>query len=200
MAALDGRPFPEEYPTTPASFVLNGGIFAYWGYYDVAHGLDDAVARQAWEDGVEMLARNIHRWDTGYSTRYDLYPHPVANVASSMYHVLHVSQLRAMQRIAPRSELGDALGRWERYQASARCRKRLWRRKSSSACSCRETVPWRPGSLGWWAGVTDSPRPLLPASIRESRGASRKRSSAPTLRSRSRKGGTTARRGCGSGR
>ncbi len=124
MATLDGRPYPEEYPTTPGSFVLNGGIFALWGYYDTWLGLGDSDAGAAWAYGVETLALNVHRWDTGYWTRYDLYPHPLTNIASSSYHVLHISQLHAMQRVASRPEFGEALNRWERYQASRVCRGR----------------------------------------------------------------------------
>ena len=36
--------FFEEYPTRPASLVLNGGIFALWGFMDVASALDDESA------------------------------------------------------------------------------------------------------------------------------------------------------------
>ena len=45
-AALGGGPFFEEYPTEPPSFVLNGGIFALWGCYDVGVGLDDTRAAE----------------------------------------------------------------------------------------------------------------------------------------------------------
>ena len=45
LAELEGGlTFFEEYPTRPASFVLNGGIFALWGFRDVATGLGDDVA------------------------------------------------------------------------------------------------------------------------------------------------------------
>src|SRR5688572_6999446 len=107
QAMLDGSPWPEEYPTSPPSFVLNGGIFALWGLYDTATGLGDADAARAWEDGVETLARNLHRWDAGYWSRYDLFPHPVLNVASSFFHALHTSQLAAMNVIAPRRQFAD---------------------------------------------------------------------------------------------
>jgi heparosan-N-sulfate-glucuronate 5-epimerase len=110
--------FPEEYPTDPPSFVLNGGIFALWGYYDVAMALDLAEARQEFEQSVDTLARNIDRWDTGSWSRYDLFPHRVVNVASSSYHVLHINQLRAMQLVCPREELEAAATRFEGYWAS----------------------------------------------------------------------------------
>ena len=84
--------------------MLNGGIFALWGLYDVGAALgDDEIARE-FEQGADTLAANLHRWDTGYWSRYDLFPHPVMNVASSFYHALHTSQLEAMQVIAPRPE------------------------------------------------------------------------------------------------
>jgi heparosan-N-sulfate-glucuronate 5-epimerase len=115
QAILDGGPLPEEYPTDPPSHVLNGAIFGLWGYYDVAAGLDDRQAAEAFEAGVGALAGSINRWDTGYWSRYDLYPHRVVNVASWGYHALHVNQLRAMNLIAPRPEFEAAIARFERY-------------------------------------------------------------------------------------
>ena len=105
QATLDGRRWPEEYPTEPPSYVLNGGIFALWGYYDVGRrAARRGGARARSSEGADTLARNLHRWDTGYWSRYDLFPHPVLNVASSFYHALHTSQLEAMNVIAPRPE------------------------------------------------------------------------------------------------
>jgi heparosan-N-sulfate-glucuronate 5-epimerase len=115
MNLLDGRPFPEEYPTEPPSFVLNGGIFSLWGMYDVGRGLGDDAAMAAFEDGVDTLAANLHRWDTGWWSLYDIYPHPQRNVASSAYHQLHIDQLRAMAMIAPREELLLTADRFESY-------------------------------------------------------------------------------------
>ena len=76
------RPAFEEYPTEPPSFVLNGAIFAAWGVRDVAVGLADAEARGLFAAVVETLAGAVDRWDTGYWSLYDLYPHRVRNVAS----------------------------------------------------------------------------------------------------------------------
>jgi peptidoglycan/xylan/chitin deacetylase (PgdA/CDA1 family) len=129
-AMLDGGPFFEEYPTDPPSFVLNGGFFALWGCYDVGQGLDDGRASEDFADGIEALAGNIERWDTGYWSLYDLFPHPVPNIASSAYHGLHTTQLRAMQLIAPRSELEQAASRFRDYAQSPRNRSRAFARKA----------------------------------------------------------------------
>jgi hypothetical protein len=110
--------FPEEFPTDPTSLVLNGGIYALWGDYDIWMGLGDADARKRFEDGVETLARNLRRWDTGYWSRYDLYPHRIVNLASPWYHTLHICQLKVLCRIAPRPEFFDIRKRFEAYASS----------------------------------------------------------------------------------
>lgn len=117
-ALLDGDPFPQEYPTEPASFVLNGGIYAMWGWRDVGLGLGDAQATALYENAIDTLARNIHRWDIGWWSRYDLLDRRISNVASLAYHQLHVHQLGALQRISPRPELSSTLSRFATYSAS----------------------------------------------------------------------------------
>jgi heparosan-N-sulfate-glucuronate 5-epimerase len=131
IALLDGRPFPQEYPTSPPSFVLNGGIFAMWGWYDVALALDDVDARTAFEDAVDTLALNLHRWDSGWWSRYDLYPHPFANPASFAYHQLHIAQLEAMHRVAPRPQLAETAARFARYESSKTKRARAFMTKAA---------------------------------------------------------------------
>jgi hypothetical protein len=127
---LDGQPFPEEYPTDPASFVLNGAMFSLWGYHDVGVGLDDAEALSCFRTRVDTLAANLHRWDTGFWSRYDLYPHVMKNVASSFYHSLHVAQLEAMNRLEPRPELAATRERFAGYVDSRACQVRAFAHKA----------------------------------------------------------------------
>jgi heparosan-N-sulfate-glucuronate 5-epimerase len=117
-ASLDGGLFFEELPTQPSSFILNGAMFALWGCYDVAVGLCDRQAGELFRTGVETLDRNIGRWDTGFWSRYDLYPHPRVNVANPFYHRLHVSQLEAMQLLTAHRRFASAIARFERYARS----------------------------------------------------------------------------------
>jgi hypothetical protein len=135
--ALEGGPFLEEYPTEPASHVLNGAIFAIWGYRDVAAGLDDRAAAAEFESLAEALAGVLGRFDLSYWSRYDLFPHPVPNVASPAYHLLHIRQLEAMERLRPDERVREALGRFRAYRASARCR----RRALAGAVAFRLLVP-----------------------------------------------------------
>lgn len=111
-----GRPFPEEYPTRPASYVLNGAIYALWGLYDVRVGLGDADAGRVFEEVVDALAENLHRWDLGYWSRYDLYRHPLmTNVASTSYHMLHLNQLRVLSQQTGRPEIRAMEQRFASY-------------------------------------------------------------------------------------
>jgi heparosan-N-sulfate-glucuronate 5-epimerase len=126
---LRGLPFVEEYPTEPGSYVLNGAIFALWGLRDVGLGLGDAAATAEYEQLTDALASSIGRWDLGFWSRYDLYPHPIPNVASGAYHVLHVTQLKAMQVVSPRPQFAWALERYERYAGSRLCEARAFAQK-----------------------------------------------------------------------
>ncbi len=123
-AWLDGSVWPEEYPTDPASYVLNGAIFAWWGMRDVGLGLRDASATSAFERGVDTLAANVGRFDTGWWSIYSLYPHPVKPIASSFYHLLHITQLEAMQMLSPRAAIEETRRRWVGYLQSPWLRRR----------------------------------------------------------------------------
>lgn len=149
-AQLGGRLLPEEYPTSPPSLVLNGAIFGLWGTHDVAVGLGDTGLLREFEASVDNLVEHLHRWDTGAWSRYDLHPHPVVNVASSFYHALHINQMLALDRVAPRSELTAMAERFAAYAQSARCRRQAFARKvafrllvprSPTLARC---LPWRP--------------------------------------------------------
>jgi heparosan-N-sulfate-glucuronate 5-epimerase len=115
LTELGGGPFFEEYPTTPPSQVLNGEIFTLWGVRDVAIGLKDAKAEEDLRAASEALEANLDRWDTGYWSRYDLFPHPIANVASGSYHHLHITQLRALSQIWPEASFGRVAERFSSY-------------------------------------------------------------------------------------
>src|SRR3954447_20183853 len=154
QALLGGGPFYEEYPTDPPSFVLNGAIFALWGVYDVSLRLDDDPAARDFADALDALASNIERWDCGYWSLYDLFPHPVPNVASSAYHSLHTTQLRALELLAPRPEIGRMADTFERYASSRASAARAFAVKSGFRMVVPRNrvlahrLPWSEGRRG----------------------------------------------------
>jgi heparosan-N-sulfate-glucuronate 5-epimerase len=137
-AELAGGPFLEEYPTEPPSFVLNGAIFAAWGAFDVWRGAGDASAGRLFNDVLETLVANLRRWDTGFWSRYDLYPHPLVNVASPSYHRLHIAQLQALSLVSPAPPLSATANRFERYGGSASCRARALAHKVAFRLAVRK--------------------------------------------------------------
>ena len=147
-APLDGTLVPEEYPTQPASLVLNGLLFGLWGLRDVAVAGGDERAQAAFDGGVDAVVRSIGRWDTGSWSRYDLFPHRVTNVASMAYHLLHITQLDATGRLARRPELVAVAWRWAGY-ADRRAlrlltfgRKALFRMAEPRNARVARVLPW----------------------------------------------------------
>jgi heparosan-N-sulfate-glucuronate 5-epimerase len=116
-------PVLQEYPTQPPSHVLNGWIFALWGLYDIASAprtageaieAAEAAARE-FDRGTRTLTARLPLYETTFGwSRYDLYPHRFANVASPFYHRLHVAQLRATAMLRPDlAELSSSADRWQ---------------------------------------------------------------------------------------
>ena len=127
---LRGGPFLEEYPTDPPSYVLNGAIFAAWGYHDVGRGLQRTDMLERFDSVAGTLAANLDRWDLGYWSRYDLFPHRTVNVAAPWYHMLHIHQLRVLSEMTERSEFATMSDRWMTYSHSATKRVRALLRKA----------------------------------------------------------------------
>jgi heparosan-N-sulfate-glucuronate 5-epimerase len=148
VASLGAGQFLEEYPTQRPSLVLNGTFFALWGLHDVGVCLGDTTALADFEALVDVLAQELHRWDTGFWSRYDLYPHTVANLANPFYHRLHITLLEAMLVLAPRPQFSLMAGRFEEYagsvsaQARAYTQKGLFRIISPRNSIAQRVVPW----------------------------------------------------------
>ena len=172
---LGDGPFFEEYPTEVPSLVLNGGVFALWGAYDVGVGLGSSESMEDYESGFAALAENLYRWDTGHWSLYDLYPHPIPNIASSAYHALHIAQLKAMRLITPHPEIDATLERFERYRDSRLDNTRAFARKSAFRLLVpRNTVlahrmPWtRKPSAKLGGAAMDSPLSLCYHAVSDS--------------------------------
>lgn len=150
-AELGGARLLQEYPTEPPSHVFNGAMFALWGPYDVAAGLGDPAAQALSREAIEALASALPRFDTGYWSRYDLFPHPVLNLASPFYHRLHTDQLRAMALIDDDPSFVATASRFEAYARSrinlarAYARKVLFRAAVPRNPVLAYRMPWARG-------------------------------------------------------
>ena len=112
--------------------------------------LGDGRAAGEFEEGVDALAGELHRWDAGFWSLYDLFPHRVANVANPFYHRLHINLLRSMQVLAPRPQFDVMIDRFEAYSRSPRnvrrayAHKVLFRLLSPRRVALRRVLPWAP--------------------------------------------------------
>jgi len=90
----------EEYIVNPPNHVLNGFVWALWGVRDYAVFFDDPYAWDLWHSCIKTLKENLHHYDIGFWTTYDLVKlnsrkEPIMP-SSIYYQKLHVVQMRAM--------------------------------------------------------------------------------------------------------
>lgn len=62
----------EEFPSEPPSFVLNGFVYTILGLYDLFRVTGDRGVKGEIDACIETLAANLHRYDAGYWSLYDL--------------------------------------------------------------------------------------------------------------------------------
>lgn len=111
----DGPALEECGPCRPPSHILNGWIFALWGVRDTWLALGHTEAGALVEASTDCLARALPRYDTGWWSKYSLYPHPLADLAKPFYHRLHVTQLQILSWLTGRVEFRDTATRWSAY-------------------------------------------------------------------------------------
>ncbi|KAJ8878740.1 hypothetical protein PR048_019326 [Dryococelus australis] len=118
---LDKFPWYEEYPTTPASFVLNGFIYSLLGLYDLRSIVPPEHAREAatlFDQGMASLKKLLLLYDTGSGTSYDLRHFTLGtapNLARWDYHATHVNQLLLLSTIDGDPLIATTAERWIGY-------------------------------------------------------------------------------------
>jgi heparosan-N-sulfate-glucuronate 5-epimerase len=114
VARLDGRPWYEEYPTSPPTFVLNGFMFTLLGLHDLAALRPRSSAGGLYRRGLRTLAAALPRYDTPAGSLYYL-AGATPYVAPLRYQRLHVKLLSALLEISPDPVLRRYRDRWRRF-------------------------------------------------------------------------------------
>jgi hypothetical protein len=108
----------EEVIITPPTHILNGFLWALWGVWDYYLLTGKNEVKRDFESFVSTLCNNLHRYDIGYWSLYELSSLKLRMVASPFYHSLHCIQLEATSNLTGRGIFRDYAERWENYAKS----------------------------------------------------------------------------------
>lgn len=109
-----GYTWLEEYIFSKPNHILNGFIWALWGVRDYAVYFDDKYAWELWHSCLKTLEENLHHYDLGFWTSYDLaslYGN-VTMPASIYYQNLHCVQMKAMYLLTQKSIFKHYSEKW----------------------------------------------------------------------------------------
>lgn len=105
----DGNMWFEEFPTVPASHVLNGFIFALFGIFDLYRVTNDAEAQNLWNKGIQTLELNLQNYDLSGWSCYDLNR---KDYATRHYHETHILQLEILGELTGKELFFRFSKRW----------------------------------------------------------------------------------------
>jgi hypothetical protein len=137
-------PILQEYPSDPPSHVLNGWISASWGLWDVHLGLGDARSGASLDATLACLRTNLDAYDTGWWTRYSLYPLALQDLAKPIYQAFHVAQLRVLHQLTGDAHLLEVAERWAGYDRAAARVLALAQKGLFAAVDLPRRRRWRP--------------------------------------------------------
>lgn len=116
----DGSLSLEEFPSRPASHVLNGSIFALLGIYDYFLQTKDREIRRIYDTTLDGLKQNLQYYDTGYWTLYEL--SPTRRLASPLYQLVHVRLMQILWQITGDDFYKSYADKWNDYLTSLKSR------------------------------------------------------------------------------
>lgn len=112
----DGNYWLEEYLVNPPSHVLNGFIWAIWGIYDYFLITREKKAFALYQNYLKTIRKNLHRYDTGFWSLYDLANNRLKTIASSFYHQLHIVQLDVLYKLTGDNIFLEYSKKWTEYK------------------------------------------------------------------------------------
>lgn len=122
----DDNIFFEEFPTDPAIHVLNGFIYALFGLYDFYRVTGSEHINNLFQKGIATITKRLADYDTGFWSKYSLNEKSTLsnhyNIASPMYHFLHVNMLLVLYRITGDQFFEDYHLKWKSYMSSSQAK------------------------------------------------------------------------------
>lgn len=100
----------EEYAIHPAPQILNGFISILISLHELS--LFTKKFEKIRKDSLDTLEKNLHNYDIGYFTRYDLlnkYPSTI------LYHKIHIKQMKQLYELTGRKIFFQFAKKWSTY-------------------------------------------------------------------------------------
>jgi len=112
----NGDVWLEEYLVEPPSHVLNGFIWALWGVYDYWQVTGQEKAHRLFDSCLVTIHKNLHRYDNGFWSLYDLSENRLRTIASFFYHDLHIVQLEILHKLTGNAIFENFFQKWASYR------------------------------------------------------------------------------------
>jgi len=106
----------EEVILHPPTHILNGFLWALWGVYDYYLWTKDRNAKELFDKSIATLKENLHSYDTGFWSLYEISGTKLKMLASFFYHSLHIVQLRIMFKLTKEQMFNDYAEKWAEYK------------------------------------------------------------------------------------
>jgi heparosan-N-sulfate-glucuronate 5-epimerase len=113
---IEGNIWIEEYimkgnPT----HILNGFIWALWGIYDYWLLTKNNDTKILFDNYIKTIKSNLHKYDIGYWSLYELSDNKIAMQASQFYHKLHIVQLKILFKMSNEIVFREISEKWLSY-------------------------------------------------------------------------------------
>lgn len=113
---IEGNIWIEEYimkgnPT----HILNGFIWALWGIYDYWLLTKNNDTKILFDKYIKTIKSNLHKYDIGYWSLYELSDNKIAMQASQFYHKLHIVQLKILFKMSNEIVFKEVSEKWLSY-------------------------------------------------------------------------------------
>lgn len=109
---LNGNLWLEEYPSNPASFVLNGFIYAIFGLFDLYRVTKKDEIKTDIDACISTLKNNLQKFDAGYWSYYDLLKKEL--VRYYYQKNVHIPQLEALYLLTNEPIFDKFKNKWEK--------------------------------------------------------------------------------------
>ncbi|GAB5418341.1 MAG: hypothetical protein Crog4KO_15550 [Crocinitomicaceae bacterium] len=113
----NGNLWLEEYPTDPASYVLNGFAYTFFGILDLYRVTGSTEAKKMYDSCIQTLENNIHKYHRWYWSVYD---QKKEQLVSFYYQKnVHIPLMEILYKLTKKPIFERYYKKWERQLSSS---------------------------------------------------------------------------------